>query len=179
MCRLLPEDCLCEYKTEFRVGSRTRVTGLTKLTFEYSSKDTEDDAAHHFAYHYGDTLLKANKLLGKWPRFVMAAAHFAFLVAVIYRWKGRDATVVYVTDCLVSESHWTTIEDMGSGHEWYWLLAAVSLVEITNRFEFESLFDQNKWPEMEAVINNVSQRDWIGRREAIETCVDKIIAVTS
>jgi hypothetical protein len=68
---------------------------------------------------------------------------------------------------------------MGSGHEWYWLLAAVSLVEITNRFEFESLFDQNEWPEMEAVINNVSQRDWIGRREAIETCVDKIIAVTS
>ena len=169
---------LNEYRIEFRQGKRLRQWGLLKIVVEYPLEVPERDVILHGAYHYGEALFKTLKVMEKWPRLVMGAAHFAFIQAILHRFWGRDEAVVYTTDCLAEDKHWMGLNSVGRGYEWYWLLSAISLTESMNLFDLPAIFDKSNWPKIEAAVNSLPVRDWADRKELIENCVDRVAAVT-
>lgn len=175
MQRLLPDNWFFQFPVQVKPGKSTRIRGLTKLVMEHGPSDTEIDIVHHFTYEYGNTILNAIRIERRWPRFAIAGAHFAFVLAIIYKCYGGEESIAYVTDCLASDSCWTSLEDVGRGYEWYWLMAAVVLVETTNQFAIEDLFDRSKLDELGGKVNNIPSRDWIERKATIERCVDSVV----
>lgn len=173
------QEALHEFRIEFRPGKSLRQSGLLKVVIYYPEELSERDVILHGAYLYGEALFKTLKVTNNWPRFVMAAAHFAFVQAVLYRFWGRDEAVIYTTDCLAEDKHWSDLHSVGRGYPWYWLLAAVSLTESMNLYYLSDIFDKENWREIETTTNNLPARDWAERKRLIENCVDRVAAVTN
>ena len=187
--KLLPEEAAVVstlrkiFRLRVRYGKTCRVRrsflNLFRFTVEVDQNESPTQTIAFPAYVWCWLSMYTVGRANKWPKWLWSLYDVALGCAAVARKVGRDAAVLHLTDVLSNEGEWEGVEDYGFGPDWAHLTGAILLLECMQFLEFNQLSDKSNWPEIEKLAEKIPDRTWYSRREAIETCVDKIIAVTS